>query len=286
MKSCEKFVAPSSDYYNYTPTVACRNAFFYPICTGHFIYEPGYHQHRNLYDSFLLMYIQSGKLIVNMEYHSQETDSGHFVLLDCYRPHGYRTDYGYECLWIHFDGPVARAWYEMIVSHLGNIFSIYDPYPVLNKMMKIYHTFSGGETIREALISKQITDILTSLILYTPLKTNSHSQANSMEEIISYINEHFMEEVTVDALAKLAMLSPYHFIRTFKKETGFTPHEYLINTRITAARYMLRTTRMSIKDICFQTGFSCESVFCTSFKKNTRLTPAEYRKQSASTACT
>ncbi len=280
MKSCEKFVAPSSDYYNYTPTVSGRNAFFYPLCTGHFIYEPGYHQRRNLFDSFLLMYIQSGKLTVNMENDSQETDSGHFVLLDCYRPHGYRTDHGYECLWIHFDGPVARAWYEMAINHLGNIFSLHDPYPVLNKMLKIYHTFSGGETIREALLSKQMSDILTSLILYAPLQADSHPQSNSMEEIVSYINEHFMEDITIDALAKLAMLSPYHFIRTFKKETGFTPHEYVINTRIATARYMLRTTQMSVKDVCFQTGFSCESVFCTSFKKNTGTTPAEYRRQS------
>ena len=46
------------------------------------------------------------------------------------------------------------------------------------------------------------------------------------EEIIAYINEHFAEKFSVEELAAQAGLSQYHFIRVFKKETGFTPHEY------------------------------------------------------------
>lgn len=276
MKSCEEHVSHLSDYFNYSPTVTAIKTFFYPICTGHFIYEPGYHQHRNSYDSFLLMYIQSGRCVVNMGNTSIETDAGHFVLIDCFQPHGYYTNYGYECLWFHFDGPVARQYYELIKSHLGNIFTLNDPYPVLDKMSKLYNIFYNNEIIREAMMSKYISDILTFLILYiTPDKTN---HTNSIEEIISYINEHFTEEISIDDLAKKAMLSQYYFIRQFKKETGYTPHEYIINTRISTAKYMLQTTRMLVKDICFQTGFSCESVFCTSFKKNTGQTPAQYRK--------
>ena len=78
-------------------------------------------------------------------------------------------------------------------------------------------------------------------------------------------------------LAEQAGLSQYHFIRTFKKETGFTPHEYLVNTRLATARYLLKNTRLPVKDICFNTGFSCESVFCSAFKQHQGMTPAQYR---------
>ena len=85
------------------------------------------------------------------------------------------------------------------------------------------------------------------------------------------------EDITIKDLAERALLSPYHFIRTFKKQVGFTPHEYLVNTRINTARYLLKNTSMSTKDICFHCGFSSESVFCNAFKKNTTMTPSEYR---------
>ncbi len=277
MKSCEKHVAPVSDFYNYSPSLDAQNTFFYPICTGHFIYEAGYHQQRNSFNSFLLMYIQHGELEVKFEDQTQLVSENQFVLLDCYQPHGYRTSTGWECIWVHFDGPMARRYYDMIVAHLGNIFTLTDSLTVVNRLTQIYQTFAASETIREALLCKQISDILTTFLLYTPVKHSTNANTISMEEIVSYINEHFADELFIEDLAERAMLSPFHFIRIFKKETGFTPHEYLINTRISNAKYMLKNTRMRIKDICFQTGFSSESVFCTSFKKNVGMTPAVYR---------
>ncbi len=279
MKSCEPHISTLSEYYIYSPSLTARSTFFYPISTGHFIYEAGYHQYRNSYDSFLLMYIQSGELSVNFEDRTETVVSNHFVLLDCYRPHGYRTSTGWECIWCHFDGPMARAYYNLVTSHMGNIFSMHDPNSIIGKMQTIYHTFADNESIKEALLSKYLSDILTSMLLYMPIDTNTQSHINVIEDTITYINEHFVEDLTINSLAARAMLSPYHFIRIFKKETGFTPHEYLINTRISSAKYLLKNTRISIKDICFSTGFSCESVFCTSFKKNVGMTPAAYRQK-------
>ena len=76
----------------------------------------------------------------------------------------------------------------------------------------------------------------------------------------------------------LLIFLPDHFLRVFKRETGFTPHEYVINTRLSNARYLLRNTAMSVKDICFSCGFSSESAFCITFKKRAKMTPAQYRQ--------
>lgn len=278
MKSQENHIAPASDVFFYTPSVTATETFFYPICTGHFIYEPGYIQRRNSYDSFLLMYIASGKLTLEYDNRTETAASGNFILLDCYKPHGYHTDTGWESLWIHFDGPLARAYYDLIISQLGNIFSLQDTFPVLSKLQQIYDTFAQNHPVREPLISKQLTDILTAMLLSSPLHPEANPHSHTMEEIITYIHEHFTEDLTIGDLAAHAMLSPYHFIRIFKKETGFTPHEYIVNIRLNTAKYLLKTTDLSIKDICFHTGFSCESVFCAAFKKHVGNTPGEYRK--------
>lgn len=278
MKSCEALVSPQSDYYVHLPSRSAREMFFYPLYCGHFIYDCGYCLHRESYDSFLLMYLKSGSLTLELDGRKEKAATGSFVLIDCYRPHAYSTDTGCDTLWCHFDGPCAKAHYESCVSHLGNIFSLTDPYPVVKKLEAIYQIFAAGNMIREALLSKYLNDILTALLLYNPINIKSLSHSEMAESVISYINEHFAQTISVEELAASAGLSQYHFIRTFKKETGFTPHEYLVNIRINTAKYLLKNSGLPVKDICFNTGFSCESVFCSAFKKHMGMTPVEYRE--------
>ncbi|WP_310602156.1 AraC family transcriptional regulator [Anaerosporobacter sp.] len=282
MKSCEKFVSPKSDYYVYSPSMTAVNTFFYPLYSGHFIYEGGYSLYRSSYDSFLLMYIQSGSLTLEYEEKTIPVSAGEFVLIDCYKPHAYSSATGWESLWCHFDGLVARPYYTNVISHLGNVFSMTDHHSVMviSKLTSIYETFHNNKAVKEALISKYLTDILTSFLLYTPSTVRTLDYTSMSENIISYINEHFASPLSIEELAEMSGLSQYHFIRVFKKVTGFTPHEYIINTRLNTAKYLLKNSQLSIKDICFNTGFSCESVFCSSFKKNFNATPSQYRSMS------
>lgn len=277
MKSCEKFVSANSHYYIYSASVTAEEMFFYPLHTGNFTYEPGYLLRRDSFDSFLIMYIKRGTLTIDYGEKTEVASEGSFIFLDCYKPHGYSCDVECEALWCHFDGVLAKRYYENIVSHLGNIINLPDANTVVSKMNALFNIFHNHNHIKEPLISKYLNDILTSFLLYSPQSITSTNYVDMSEDIISYINEHFAENIMVSDLASIAKLSQYHFIRTFKKETGFTPHEYIINTRITNAKYLLKNSTLPIKDICFDTGFSSESVFCSSFKKYVGITPAQYR---------
>ncbi len=278
MKSCEDFVSAESDYFVYMPSVTAQTMFFYPLYTGHFFYDAGYTLHRDSYDSFLLIYILHGNLHLDFNGKKEIAGEGSFVFLDCYRPHSYHTETDCEVLWCHFDGVTARNFYNSIASRLGNVFYLTDPHPTVNKLTEIYHVFSEGKPVREALLSKYINDILTTFLLYSPISIDTSDRPMS-ERVISYIGEHFAEDISINELAQVAGLSQYHFIRSFRKETGFTPHEYLINIRINTAKYLLKNSQLSIKDICYQAGFSCESVFCSTFKRQLKMTPTEYRNQ-------
>ena len=98
-----------------------------------------------------------------------------------------------------------------------------------------------------------------------------------ISEAISHINKYFYKSITLQELADIAALSPYYFSRIFARETGMTPHKYLISTRMANAKFLLKTSQMSVKEIAIRSGFSDESGFCTAFKKQEGMTPKEYR---------
>lgn len=268
-----------SEYFIYTASNAAKETFFYPIQCGYFSYKKGYHLKRDKFDSYLLLYVTKGCMNLVLDGVDTAVAEGAFMLVDCYRLHEYYTTAPCECIWLHYDGIVARPYFNKVKERLGNVITLANPYAAYTKLNTIYQTFSKKEVLQEAVFSKQITDILTLFLTAEPASSSINNTHTEMgEEMISYINEHFAEDLTIGMLAEKAGLSHFHFIRSFKKATGYTPHEYIINCRMQNARFLLRYTSLPVKDICFSTGFASESVFCSSFKRNTNMTPAQYRQ--------
>jgi len=93
----------------------------------------------------------------------------------------------------------------------------------------------------------------------------------------SYMDEHCERDISLDDLAGLAHLSPYHFLRVFRDAVGAPPHAYLTNARIRRARKLLGTD-MRLADIAQETGFTDQAHFGNVFRRSTGLTPGHYRK--------
>lgn len=279
MRSQELKVSPLSDYYVYAPSALAQKLYLYPLSVGHFIYEPGYYIRRSSFDSFLVMYIVKGSVEIISDGRSSWASTGEFVLLDCYGPHQYGSPDAWEAAWLHFDGALAREYYREITSHYGNILSPNNPRAVSHALNEICSLFRNAAPVIESTLSAHITEILNGLL--TPASENRKISAYTavIADSVAFINEHFQEPVTLETIAKKASLSPYYFTRIFTREIGFTPHQYLISVRISAAKFMLKSSGMSIKDIAFSTGFHSESSFCSTFKKWTGSTPSQYRGQ-------
>ncbi len=277
MKARETNVTPDSEYYLYEPSQTARASFLYPLRCGLFRYLPGYRLRRNAFDSFLLLYLLKGSMEFETQGASFTAGEGTFVLLDCYAPHAYGSANGAECLWIHFDGPLARNYYDIIQSRHGNVQVLPDALPIISSIRSMIDVFAHHGPVREPLFFRDLTEILTSFMLYGEEIGRRSRNSDLCECVVSYINEHFAEQIQIKELAELTGFSPYYFIRVFREETGFTPHEYLMNRRMASAEYLLRTTSLSIKEICYSSGFSGESVFCNAFKTRRGVSPQPFR---------
>lgn len=98
--------------------------------------------------------------------------------------------------------------------------------------------------------------------------------------VAAYIEEHLAERVPLATLAGLARLSPHHFCRAFKKSFGEPPHRYHNGRRIERAKAMLVTQGSTVTDTGLTIGFRETSSFSAAFRRETGLTPTEYRRRS------
>ena len=93
-----------------------------------------------------------------------------------------------------------------------------------------------------------------------------------------FIDEHFAEDIDLNAIAGEASFSKFHFIRLFKMAYGKTPHQYVTQVRIEKAKLLLQDDH-SVTDVCFSVGFDAISSFTHLFKRFTQLTPSAYQQQ-------
>ncbi|EFM08636.1 transcriptional regulator, AraC family [Paenibacillus curdlanolyticus YK9] len=95
--------------------------------------------------------------------------------------------------------------------------------------------------------------------------------------VLEYVHAHYTEQLDIDSMAAVALQSRFHFIRSFKSATGFTPYQYVLYLRMEQAKQWLAQTVDTVTDISFKLGFSSASQFYRAFEKSVGTTPEQYR---------
>jgi AraC family L-rhamnose operon regulatory protein RhaS len=97
-------------------------------------------------------------------------------------------------------------------------------------------------------------------------------------DVIYYLQSSYSQKITVERLAEEFHTNRTSLLNDFKKYTGQSVNQYLIQLRLTMASTLLRDTELSVEEICERTGFSDISYLSKVFKKKLNHTPSEYRK--------
>lgn len=102
-----------------------------------------------------------------------------------------------------------------------------------------------------------------------------------MEQVLSYVVQHYAEKIEVSELASLVHLSMSQFDRRFKSIFQMTPQKYILRVRINAACQALTTTNQSVASIAQLAGFYDQSYFTKQFRRYMGMTPLAYRRKYA-----
>lgn len=100
----------------------------------------------------------------------------------------------------------------------------------------------------------------------------------SLQKAITYMEEHLLEHITIEDIAKQANLSPFHFQRTFMILTDISVGEYLRQRRLTLAAQELTSTNSKIIDLAYNYGYQTPEAFSKAYRKQHGVTPTDTRK--------
>lgn len=264
-------------FYHEPDNFALKNLFVAPYsgvyhCTSEYVFQ------RKYLEASQIILIDAGKLTIEYKDEVRTAQAGSIVLIDCRFKHKYyAASDDLKMRWFHFAGNASQAYTQLLTDKYSFIIQNIAANPEIEKYCNEMIVLVKQTKPDAHVVSITIHRILAALMNLSDTQEKSEIEL-AIQATVSYIEENFTEKnIKLDGLAHSVALSPYYFLRKFKEFNHQTPHQYLLITRIRNAKAKLTTTTWSIEEIGAWCGFSSTSHFVTTFKKQTQLTPLQFR---------
>jgi len=140
----------------------------------------------------------------------------------------------------------------------------------------------GGELFAESLANVLALHVLrshSSLGRASRRRVGSEggTSKRSLERATDYINDNLSQKLTLAEIAEVAYMSPHHFARSFKKDTGLSPHQYVIHRRVERAKALLANTDLNLAEIARAVGFANHSHLSSHVRRLLGVSPGALR---------
>ena len=231
----------------------------------------------NMFELELITETLTGIAYINSE--SYPLEKGLFL---CGKPGQLRySKLPTRCHYVHLqtEDPALLA----LLQGIPNACRLSDP----SAIQQVFQELAAMSFPKDAAGALQIQSLVATLIVLASKQTAQelHTDADvrrshraMMIETENYIHTHLEESLTLEHLSQRVKFSPSHFHAIFTAWFGQTPHDFVLQCRIEAAKASLRSDRCSMIELASDCGFSSQSHFCAQFKKATGQTPLQYRK--------
>ncbi|MBO5223764.1 MAG: helix-turn-helix transcriptional regulator [Clostridia bacterium] len=187
--------------------------------------------------------------------------------------------------WFHFDGEVKICETEeqaRQVCQKGEKWIFFaekfalqntDRITIMLTELNHYRFEGNSELVKDHLSSALLAELARQYLLFSPFVVHTR-----ISQVVGWLYKHITEDISVVSIAERFSYNPKYFTALFKKYTGRTVKEWIIEKRISFSKRLLTNSTDSIKQIAHTVGFSDEYYFMRVFKQATGMTPKSYRK--------
>ena len=154
-------------------------------------------------------------------------------------------------------------------------------------MLEIFSLYFSGAELAEVKIYSLLVQMLIALRTYqlTARQAQLDCGSDKVEEynekfdlVLKYIDNNYMNNISLDTLAGIAGYSKYHFSRIFKQYNTISCLQYINERRIRAAEMLLQDPELPVTEVAMRVGFKSLTTFIRSFKEIKHCTPTDYKK--------
>jgi AraC-like DNA-binding protein len=242
---------------------------------------------RHWHEEYQLCLIQSGGGELIYRGKSLETPPASLFIVHPGEVHANRAFDSFGCNYrtIFMDVElVRRAAAEILEKDEGLPFFktavTFDP-DVIRQYLNLHLAFEqdASSLERQTLLLEFLARLISRFAEHGSLPHAAGLERLAVKRACDYLAEHYAENVSLEKLACIANLSPFHFNRVFSEQLGLPPHAFQTQLRVLRAKTLLRQG-YSISRVAAQTGFADQSHFTRHFKRLAVVTPGQFIQNS------
>ncbi|MBE5751132.1 MAG: helix-turn-helix transcriptional regulator [Clostridiales bacterium] len=187
----------------------------------------------------------------------------------------------FKCYCLHLQIEKDSPFFETL-SALPNYFSFINEHTYKPLFETLFAHIVKTNVLDDWFISAKLLELFYHLD--KDARRNQHVSKDSpqtknrpIQQAVAYMKAHFEQKISLQTLGALTGYTPNHFQKLFTDVMEITPQKYLEKVRIQNAKYLLSQTEQPIAEIAYACGFSSQAYFSMIFKRETLLTPNEFR---------
>ena len=268
----------------YTPSAFAKENLFFLQETGSLSAAKVHKSMRSYLESFLFLFVTKGRGSVVSAGREYSLKAGDCVFLDCRLPYSHESSEDLWSLrWVHFNAAAMPSIYRKFMERSGSpLFPVRDQKECEAILNRIYETGTSESYVRDMEVHEALSILLTMIMKDCWKDQEGEAPSPSSLTLVSlrqYLQEHFCEKITLDALSERFFLNKYYLTRLFRRQYGTTISDYILELRIQKAKSLLRFSQLSLDEIAGQCGFYDLAYFSRKFKKAEGISPLSFRRQ-------
>lgn len=228
---------------------------------------------RNIFIEDKIFTLHENSIVIIPPFYMHKTEGGPYKRINIYLSNDLLDENERKFL----SSCASNFAFELENSKKSMVLSLFRPF--LSKMnkkdvLKKKYSLSFAKTFLYILQSSTLKPLFSS-----PSISKNNTNENLILDIVAYINTHFQENITLEALKNKFFISKNTLCKNFQQVMNCSAMEYCSMVRLNEAKHLLSTTNKSIEDISDFCGYSSANYFSLFFKSKTGLSPSNYRKK-------